>query len=423
MQSNFAKNFIMVVGGTAFAQIFGTLISPIITRLYTPEDYGVLTIYTAILTTLSLSGFSYEKAIAIADDEDVAINVMALSMVLLMVYTLGLFFLVFFFSEFFLGIFNSTILNDFRFFIPLGVMLTGIYKILQQWAYRYSDFKAISQTTITQSLYGNTIKIVGGLLSLNSLGLILGRIVSKSAGTFKLLKYSQLMRNQGSILSSISLKRIIYVAKRYINFPLFSAPLTFIHKFDQHIPIVFIASFFGSDIVGFYGLAYSITKLPSKLIGTSIGNVFYAEAANIGKLNPERIQKLSNNITYKLALVGLIPFTALIISGPQLFSLVFGNQWADSGIYARIISIMVYCHLVFSPITRAYDVYEKQRLAFLINIIKTFLIILVFLLANFINLSAQLTILIYSITMSIFSIVNFISVKRILSSRINLINP
>lgn len=414
MKSKFVRSFLLVTGGTAFAQFLGTIVSPIITRLYSPEDYGVLTVYTAILMTFSLAGFSYEKGIPIAEDEEVAANVMVLSVAILIAYTIILLIATLIFFTVFLTAFDANSIYNYRFLIPLGVLLTGIYRILQQWAYRNTDFKGISQTTMTQSFFGNSFKVIGGLVGLNALGLILGTIISQSAGIARLLKPIYQKQKEEAFISKVSLKKMIYSAKRYKDFPLFSAPVIFIHKFDQQIPIIFIASYFGGEVVGFYGLAYSITKLPSKLIGTSIGNVFYAEAAKVGRKDPKRIKDLSNKIIVRLFLVGLIPFIILVVGGPYLFSFVFGSQWFEAGVYARIISIMVLSHLVFSPVSRVYEVYEKQKIALALNIFKTILIIGVFGLAKLFNLNSYLSILTYSITMSVISLINYIIANKII---------
>jgi O-antigen/teichoic acid export membrane protein len=199
-------------------------------------------------------------------------------------------------------------------------------------------------------------------------------------------------------------------------------PITFINKLVYQIPIIFIASMFGTSIVGYYGLAYSITKLPSQLIGLSIGNVFYAEAARVGRKNPKIIKELANKIVVRLFFVGLVPFIVIVVGGPYLFSLVFGNQWLMSGIYARLISIMILSHLVLSPVSRVFEVYEKQKISFILNIIKLILIIAVFGVINYLSLDAYVSILTYSVTMSLISFITFIIAQNVLKSEVLRLN-
>lgn len=83
-KSKFAKNIALVAGGTAFAQLIGVVFSPIITRIYLPEEYGVLTVYASVLAIISISAsLDYQLAIPIADDDEKAINLLALSTIVL----------------------------------------------------------------------------------------------------------------------------------------------------------------------------------------------------------------------------------------------------------------------------------------------------------------------------------------------------
>jgi O-antigen/teichoic acid export membrane protein len=55
-KSPFIKNVLTIAGGTGFAQVISIFTAPIITRIYTPEDYGILGIYmmfTGIIGTIS----------------------------------------------------------------------------------------------------------------------------------------------------------------------------------------------------------------------------------------------------------------------------------------------------------------------------------------------------------------------------------
>ena len=83
-KSNFAKSVAIISGGTAFAQVLNALFSPIITRIYNPNEYGVLTVYSSILgIIIVIASLKYELGIPIAEDDEKAVNVMALSFFIL----------------------------------------------------------------------------------------------------------------------------------------------------------------------------------------------------------------------------------------------------------------------------------------------------------------------------------------------------
>jgi len=106
----------MIAGGTAFAQILNALLSPVITRIYSPREYGILTVYIAILGLIAVIGsLNYEYSIPIADDDHKAINSVFLSIVILIFLTLCISFILFFFGNKALGLFGGKSLLKYRY--------------------------------------------------------------------------------------------------------------------------------------------------------------------------------------------------------------------------------------------------------------------------------------------------------------------
>jgi len=416
LKNNFVKSILMISGGTAFAQIFNGAMSPIITRIYSPEDYGILTLYTSILSILAIIGsLQYELSIPIAEDEEKAINAFALSFFILFIVTLFFFFIIFFFNNIFLNIFDASKLKNYSFLIPLGIFLIGLYNIFMQWAFRKKDYKSISKTKISQSFVQNILKIILGLLKIGPVGLILGRILGQSAGTTTL---SKSLLKEKHIFKKVSFKKMFWIGQRYKNFLIFSTPTQFLNTLGLQLPVFFLSAFFSETIIGFYGLANSIVQLPMAIIGRSVGDVFYGEAASIGKKNPKRVKELSNKLLKKLIIIGLIPLIILLFFGPFLFSFVFGEQWFESGIYARIISFLVFFQLIFTPISRVYSVFEKQNIQFFLILIRLVLLGFSFSVSYFLKLNSYNTILMYTITSSFIYFLGYILAQNILNKEI-----
>ncbi|MFB9861015.1 lipopolysaccharide biosynthesis protein [Salinicoccus siamensis] len=412
-KSNFAKNIMIIASGTASAQLLTAALSPVITRIYSPEDYGVLTVYIAILSLFSIGALMYEKAIPISENEHIATNVLALSILALISYSTLAMFVIFFLRM--TSLFGEFLYN-YGFLIPVGIFMVGLFSIFKQWAFRYKNFKLISATTITQSVWGNTFKIVFGLLNLGPLGLLLGSIINQSSGVLRLSK--QLVPRRKILFNNIEIKEIIKAMKRYKGFPMYNVPVYFIRMLSDRLPIIFITLFFGLTVSGLYGLAFTIVKMPLNLLGNSVGNVFYAEAASIAKTNPKRLRNLSNKLIGKLLVLGLIPFLILVIFGPFLFGLIFGRAWEEAGVYARIIAIMLLFSLVFSPISRVYEIYEKQRLSLVLNVIQIILILIVFTISLIFNFNSYLAIFLYAIVKSVMSFVIYIIAQKLINKEI-----
>lgn len=415
-KSKFAKNIVLVAGGTAFAQLIGVVFSPIITRIYLPEEYGILTVYASVLALISISAsLDYQQAIPIADDDEKAINLLALSTIVLTFFVAFTVLLFIFLGDEILGILDSQTLLNYKYLIPVGVFFTGGYNILLQWTFRMRNYKAITKTKINQSVSSNLLKVILGIFHIGPLGLVLGTVVGQSAGITTL---TIPIFTEKSLVKKINIKDMRKLAKRYIKFPLYSAPSNYVYTAGSQLPFIFLTSLFGNNVIGLFGLANSIVNMPMDLIGTSISQVFYAEAANIGKSDPEKLKKLSLQLMKKLALVGLIPVIVLFLCGPELFSFVFGPKWYEAGIYAQIISVMIYFHFIILPVGRILEIFERQKEGLILNIFRLVLIFSVFGVAKFMKMNSYQTIILYTISNSFTYVLLFIVVLRIMNSEI-----
>lgn len=412
-KGEFIRNVTLVTGSSIFAQFLTIALSPIITRIYTPEEYGVLTVFVAIITILSaISSLNYQKAIPIAESDRRAINTLILAFFITICFTLIIGFVLMFFGTPIIDVLDSSAIEKYIYFIPIGVCLAGSYKIFIQWAYRNRSYKVIARTRIWQSIMSNIIKVLLGVLKFGPVGLILGRTVGDSAGLITLSK--NILKNK-NLVRLINLKDIRIMAKRFVKFPLYSAPSDLVFMTSMQMPPILLTSIFGSSVVGLFGLANSIVGLPVALISNSFSQVFYAEIANIGKTNPREIKRLSIKLLKNLSLLGLIPLSILLIFSPMLFSFVFGEEWFEAGKYAQILSVMYYFYFIILPFGRILEVLEKQKEGLFLNILRIILIIITFSLAAFFKLSSGTTITLFSVASSLLYILLLIVVFKILN--------
>lgn len=417
-KNKFNRNVIMITSGTAVSQIITMIVSPLITRLYSPTDYGVLTVYASVLGMISLIGaLSYDSAIPIAEDDTKAMNILVLSMGIIIFLTFIIFIILNLYGENILAIVDSSVLIRYKYYIPIGLFITGIYNILTNWALRKKDFKSITKTKLSQSIFGNFTKIVFGSISYGPVGLILGTIIGQSAGITTLTK--PIFRLNKNIFKNIKLKELIWSIKRYKNFPLYSAPTTFLLSFSSQIPVIVISSLYGSADAGFYGLALNITFLPMTFIGKSIQDVFYGEIASMGRKRAKEIKELSNKLLKKLIIIGIIPMIILFFLGPKLFSIIFGASWREAGIYSSLLVPFAFTYFIFHPISVVFSIFEKQKRFLILNILKLLSVLIVFSISRFFNTSSHTTIFLFSIFMSIIEFLKYIFAQKIMSNEIN----
>ncbi len=417
LRNNLVKNILMITSGTVFAQILNLALLPIITRLYTPDQYGVVSVFVAILATMRLfSTFNYEMGMPIAEDDEKAINVLALSVIILLSFLCIFGIVLLFWGDKFLTLLNGGVLVEYKYFLVLGLLFVGSYHILTQWAYRKKDFRVITKTKFIEPVSQNFINIILGLMGKGAVGLLLGKIIGQSAGISSLTY--PLIKDDKNLLKKINKREILWALKRYIRFPLYTTPRKFIGEIIGSLPILFLSAVYGPQIAGLYGLANGVIQLPMNIIGTSVSNVFYAESAALRRSNPHRIKELSNKLLKYLIIFGLFPISILVLFGEFLFSLVFGSKWAEAGVYAALLSFGVFSKLIFRPISNIFDICERQELALILNIFGLVLVLLVFGITSYLALSSYWTVGLYSVAIAALYLIQYILAQKVLNEEI-----
>ncbi len=416
LKNKFVRSVVLISGGTAFAQVVAMLSSPIITRIYSPDEYGVFTLFNSTLAILALVGsLKYELSIPIADDDEKSINGMALSFLVLVSFVMVITLILAIFGEAILPVVGAEKIIEYWYLIPLGILLTQTYRIFTQYAYRQKNFKGITQTVGIQSVAGNSLKIITGFFGYGVIGLLSSKILSESIGITTLSK--PVFQNR-ELLGKISFSKMKWIAKRYIKFPLYQFPSTLVGQISLNLPVLFLGFIYNSQVVGAFGLANTIVRLPMNLIGKSVSNVFFAEAASMGRGNPKELKNLSDKLLKKLVMIGLFPLITLLLFGPFLFTLIFGDSWVEAGNFARILSVLIFSDFIFTPVSRVFEILEKQRETLGLNILRVLLSVSAFGIGIVFESSQYFTVLMYTVAMSLTYFTTYLMAQKYMKNAI-----
>lgn len=414
----FFQNIAVVAGGNVTAKLIGIIAAPVITRLYTPEDYGVFSIFISTIGIAgSLATLRYAVTIPIARQEKLAENILKLCFLITLSLSLIWFIGIELFGNYFAIQFSSERLQPYLWLMPVVFLGKGLYEALNNWAIRTRKFRLITRTKISQGVSSAGVKISLGAIGITPLGLFLGHIAQEAAGITSL--FSRLVQQRPAFLRTFSWNGIKYAAKRYRKFPLVQSWSQLLLALGGQLPVLLIGAFYGIEVAGVYGLAQNMINMPVNLIGQAVAQVYYAEISKYGRNNPGKIYKLSVSIIKKLFWVGLIPVAILLSFGPWLFKLVFGTEWYDAGVYARFLSILILTRFISSPVANIFNVYEKQSLQLTLNIIRVVLVFTAFYTSNLFKLSALNSIVIYSISMTAYYAFLTIIILRIVKKNID----
>jgi O-antigen/teichoic acid export membrane protein len=127
----------------------------------------------------------------------------------------------------------------------------------------------------------------------------------------------------------------------------------------MQLPPVMFSILFSPAVVGIYALAHRVLSLPMSLIGQAIGNVFLARASEAKR--DGNLAVLVANVHDKLAQIAMPPVLVLVVIAPELFVWIFGSEWREAGIFAQLMTPMLYFQFIFSPISTLFVILEKQQ--------------------------------------------------------------
>lgn len=361
----FLRRVAVVVGGTAAAQAITVAVSPLITRLYGPEIFGVFGVFMAALALITpLANLSYGAAIVLPESDDEARTLFKLAALIGLVTTLVSFVIVAVFDDEIAEAIGFTADSRLLLIAPVMVMLSALAEPLHHWLYRMKQFGVISRTAVIEAAANGLTKVGIGAVSATVPALLTTGVIA-SALQVSLLWASARHTLMGRMAANDHVRdpaashAMKDVARRYRDFPLFKAPNDWLNMISNSFPPLILAAAFGPIPAGFYLLARRVVVLPITVISSAIGPIFltrFVEATH----GSERLRPLLLKGTAALAAAGLVPFGVIVAFGPWLFSFVFGAGWEPAGEYARWLCLWFYFAFIAAPSFHAIPVLGLQ---------------------------------------------------------------
>ncbi len=366
-KSDYFKHIVTLISGTVVSQAIIVLASPILTRIYTPSDFGILGTYVGLIAILGvLATGQYEFAILLPKKDDEAINIVALCLILIFIITALLGIFSFFASIVLKGTLSDSFNHEILYFVPVGILFVCVSSVLTLWLNRIRSYKMLAFSRVFQSGSRVALNIIIGLTCLVSNGLVWGYTFGFALGNIVLTFI--VLGNSRNILKLISIRDILRQAKKHINFPKFIITSNLIQITTINMPLLVFPVAFGATVSGFYVLTQRVTKIPLNLIAKSVGNVYRQKASQI--FAEEGTCKEIFLSTFKhLIAISIIPFGILYLIAPDFFAFIFGEQWRISGEYTRILVMSYWFQFIVNPLSHTLLIAGKQKLHLLIQVI------------------------------------------------------
>ncbi len=355
--SKFISNVITLFSATLLGQILGIIVSPVLSRLYSPADFGIFQLFFSIVGLISIVAcLSYNEAINLPKKDEDGAHLVVLCLCLIIVITCVSVFFLTIFSETIEIVLNAPGLSSYLYLVPLAVIASSFAYVLGSWLSRRQHFSTIAQANLSSSITGKTASVGLGFLSPSPFGLIFGTIINDA--TIVLMSLRKILTDV-DLFRNVTFTKIRELAIRYKKFPQFSTGASLMSMgASQCIPFM-LAVTFSPVIVGFYGMTFVIISLPLKLMGNSLSSVFYQKACD-EKNRTGSIVHVMKSIHTRLISLGLFICLILMILGPELFVFILGAQWLTAGKYAQVLAPWMFVVFISTPLSSIFSVFEKQ---------------------------------------------------------------
>ncbi|QVL49810.1 MAG: oligosaccharide flippase family protein [Thiocapsa sp.] len=366
--TTFKSDVLRLVSGTGLAQIIALLAAPILTRLYAPEAFGVGALFASLTGILGVVAcMRYELSIVLPDNDREAANLLAVSLVFTVLMTLLTLLLVWSSGSDIIRWIRMPELAPYLWLVPVTVLVSGLFTALNYWNTRTKHFTRLSIARVTSALANTSGSLGAGLAGHATGGALIAANLGGQAVATSVLG-GQIWRDNGrSILACITWQEMWAGLKRHRKFPLYGSWAGLLNTISWQLPVLMLGGFFSPAVAGFYALGFRILQMPMSLIGGAISQVFHqraAEAHNAGQLGP-----LVEALFKRLFLVALLPTLMLTIIGRDLYVVVFGERWAEAGVYTQILSIWSLVWFVSSPMSNLFGVLGRQEQGLKIQIL------------------------------------------------------
>lgn len=350
----------MLISGTSISQLVLIAATPILTRIYSPHEFGLLAIFLALTSTLSvIANGRYDQAIMLASTFEEAVEVCVLSVLVTLCFSVIATVAALFWADPIATALGAPDLAPWMLLAPPAIFLTALFSSLTYLNNRIERYGVIAKVTVVRAVIAVASQIVLGLMRFGASGLIIGQVFSNFVSNGSLLPHE--VRAQLKQLRPHQWRGLVTLAKTFREFPLYSGPAGLLSAINQNIINVLLAILFSPAAAGLFALTRRTLIAPLNQIATPIGQVFFREAA-------EEIREVGNAeksfdaTVRKLALIGIPSFAIGFFLVEDVFRIVFGPEWQEAGKLAQVLIPLFAVRFIVSPLSAMATIVSNREL-------------------------------------------------------------
>jgi len=358
-KSELLKNTSILITGTVIAQLIPILLQPLLRRTFSPDVFGVYSVYASLVGILSvLASMKYELAIILPRNDKTAANLLFLSIISNVIFSLLIFTIIAFFYKKISVLFNiDEAFSYYLFLVPAGTLFYSSYQCINYWLIRKKRFMPVSINKLFRKGTEGTVQVGLGLAKINAgllAGDIAGHISNMISGVIQTVR-------SGFSFKYFSRARINYALHRYSEFPKFNLIPAFMSSVSYLLPVIIVNKFYSSENAGYFDLSRLVLSIPLALIATSLASVLLQRLSEKSSLKKGILNDLLPIFLILLVIV-LVEILVIEFYGIELFGLVFGSKWSFSGEISRILVWSYAFNFIVSSFSSVFISLNKIKL-------------------------------------------------------------
>ena len=345
-----------IVAGSVFGQALVMLSYPLLTRLYTPAEFGLLTVFTSVVgmvTVVSAGALESAVVIPVQDREAAAVAWAGLASVGVVAALTGIVGIVA--AAPLSGLLGVPALAGYWWLASVTILVMGSYLVLSEWMVRDRSYAALGRRNLFQGIGQVGTQLGLGLAGMRPEGLLLGLGVGRLVALGGLVSRRGLLRQPRPTRAEL-----VAAVRRFRRFPMLAMPSMLVNSAGLEIPLLLVSALYGDARAGLLGLTARVIVGPLTIVGQAVNQVFTGESGVRAREPDALLGRSVRTAAGRLAATGALPAIVLIAFGPGLFGLVFGGPWAESGEYARYLAVAYLAQFAVTPISSTLFLLERQ---------------------------------------------------------------
>lgn len=359
------RNSVTLLSANAISQGIAFVVLPVIARLYSPEELGILSLFLGIEGILSVvANGKYEFAIILAKEKQRAADTFNLCFLINAVFSFSLLVLLLLGAPSILKTLHYESLKDVVYYLPFFVFVVAFAQASTFWFNYNKRFSLTARYCLGQGITNSGLKVGLGFLKAGLTGLIWANFLSHLFAILSCFTRKETWKG----LFHFNKSNILSVASQHRKFPQYTLPHSFINYLAGNLPILILSGYFGMAEVGLFSMGITLGFRPINLLSNSLDQVISQKIAE--KTNKKEPIWVNIYQSLKKILFVAFPFFIFVFFlVPFIVKYFLGDRWEQSALYIQIMMPWFLVNLFAASLSSIPAVFGKQRTALIIEII------------------------------------------------------